>query len=75
MIQRGWPRRQRYVTSAHAGAKQGRQLGAEADKLGESLTKFKVGQGGRGAKAAGQCSEEDGAPQWIHTAPAWRRRC
>lgn len=46
MIQRGWPRRHRYVTSAHAGANQDRQVRAEADKLGEILTKFPLSQGG-----------------------------
>lgn len=46
MIQRGWPRSHHYVTSAHASANQDGQLGAEADKLGEILTKFTVSQGG-----------------------------
>lgn len=46
MIQRGWPRRHHYVTSAHASANQDGLLGAEADKLGEILTKFTVSQGG-----------------------------
>lgn len=35
------------------------------------LTKFSVGEGRWGAKADSQCREEDGTPDWIHTAPAY----